>query len=112
MDCDEGALVLELKSNHWRRVPKEKMGDVIRVIEEVFRLPDDAKPKWYLEVDSNLKDPDGHLLSSKSPFPRLDGERSDNHPILVSLFEWRWLLSRQIYSNILPYCLILTEGRA
>jgi len=64
----EAALVLELKTNYRRRVPKEKMDDAIRVIKEAFRLPDDAKPKWYLEGDIDLKDPYGYLLPSKPPF--------------------------------------------
>ena len=62
----QGALVLELKTNYLRRVPKEKMGDAVRIIKEVFRLPDDAKPKWYLEFDIDLKEPDEYLLPSKS----------------------------------------------
>jgi len=63
----EAALVLELKSNYRQRVPKEKVDDAIRVIKEVFRLPDNAKPKWYLEGDIDLRDPDGYLLPSESP---------------------------------------------
>ena len=73
VDCShvyslEAALVLELKSNYRQRVPKKKMNEAIRVIKEVFQLPDDAKPKWYLEGDMDLKDPDGYLLPSKLPF--------------------------------------------
>jgi len=63
----EAALVLELKSNYRRWIPKEKMDNTTRVIKEVFHLPDDAKPKWYLEGDIDLRDPDGYLLPSKSP---------------------------------------------
>ena len=48
----ETALVLELQSNYMGRVPEDKIDDVIRVIKEIFRLPDDAKPKWYLEYDT------------------------------------------------------------
>ena len=64
----QAALVLELKTNYRWRVPKEKVEDAIRVIKEVFRLPDDAKPKWYLEGDIDLKEPDEYLLPSESPF--------------------------------------------
>ena len=64
----EAALVLELGSNYLERVPKEKLDVAIRVIKEVFHLPDDAKPKWYLEGDIDLKDPDEYLLPSESPF--------------------------------------------
>jgi hypothetical protein len=61
-------LVLELGTNYKRRVPQEKADNVIRVIKEVFQLPEDAKPKWYLEVDIDLKEPGEYLLLSKSPF--------------------------------------------
>lgn len=62
------ALALELKTNYERRVPKEKVDTTIRVIKEVFRLPDDAKPKWYLENDIDLKEPDEYLFPSKLSF--------------------------------------------
>jgi len=73
VDCNharslEAALVLELKSNYRRRVPKEKMNGVIRAIKETFQLPDDTKPKWYLDGGIDLGDPDGYLLPSESPF--------------------------------------------
>ena len=63
----QAAIVLELKTNYRRRVPKEKRDDAIRVIKEVFHLPDDAKPKWYLELDMDLKEPDEYTLPSE-PF--------------------------------------------
>ena len=63
------AIVLELKTNYGRRVPKEKRDDAIRVIKEVFQLCDDAKPKWYLEPDMDLKEPDEYTLPSESSFP-------------------------------------------
>ena len=63
----QGALVLELTTNYVWRIPKEKVDDAIRGIKEVFQLPDDAKPKWYLEGDIDLKEPDEYLLPSKSP---------------------------------------------
>ena len=47
-----------------RRVPKEKIDNAMRVIKEVLRLPDDAKPKWYLENDIDLKEPDEDLFPS------------------------------------------------
>lgn len=59
--------MLELETNYGRRVPKEKVDNVIRVIKDVFQLPDDAKPKWYLENDIDLKEPDEYLLPSKPP---------------------------------------------
>ena len=64
----QAALVLELKTNYRRRVPKEKRDDAIRVIKEVFQLPNDAKPKWYLEPDMDLKEPDEYTLPSASSF--------------------------------------------
>jgi len=42
--------------------------DVLRVIKDVFQLPDSAKPKWYLENDIDLKEPDEYLLPSKPSF--------------------------------------------
>jgi hypothetical protein len=54
-------LVLELETNYKQRVPKCRTADVCRVIKEHFRLPDDAKPKWYLENDIDLRDPDEFL---------------------------------------------------
>ena len=62
------ALVLELTTNYEWRIPNEKWDDAIRVIKEVFQLPNDAKPKWYLEGDIDLKEPDEYLLPSMSPF--------------------------------------------
>ena len=64
----QAALALELQTNYRGRVPGEKMDDAIRVIKEVFHLPDDAKPKWYLEVDIDLKEPDEYLIPGKSSF--------------------------------------------
>jgi len=63
----EGALVLEMQTNYRGRVPREKADNVVRVIKEVFHLPDDTKPKWYLEGDIDLKESDEFLLPSKSP---------------------------------------------
>ena len=64
----QAALVLELTTNYVWRIPKEKVDDAIRGIKEVFQLPDDAKPKWYLEGDIDLKEPDEYLLPSELPF--------------------------------------------
>jgi len=73
IDCEhihskQAALALELQTNYRRRIPKEKMDDAIRVTKEAFHLPDDAKPKWYLEVDIDLKEPDEYLFPSKLSF--------------------------------------------
>ena len=64
----EATLVLELGSNYLERVPKEKIGVAVCVIREVFHFPDDARPKWYLEGEIDLKDPDEYLLPSESRF--------------------------------------------
>ena len=79
----QAALALELKTNYRQRVPKEKMDDAIRVIKEVFHLPDDAKPKWYLEVDIDLKEPDDYLLPSKLP-----------------LYTWLWRRSEALHLSV------------
>jgi hypothetical protein len=64
----KAALVLELGTNYRRWIPQEKVDNAIRGIKEVFQLPEDAKPKWYLENDMDLKEPDEYLLPGKSPF--------------------------------------------
>ena len=79
----QAALALELKTNYRRRVPEEKKHDVIRIIREVFHLPDDAKPKWYLEVDIDLKEPDEYLLPSKLP-----------------LYTWLWRRSEALHLSV------------
>ena len=38
--------MLEVTTNYVRGVPRAKVDNVLGVIKEVFRLPDDAKPKW------------------------------------------------------------------
>jgi len=52
---------------------------------------------------------------SLSDWLREDSERKTKwqsmFPVFWYLFHFH-VLSRQIYSNILPYCLTLTEGRA
>ena len=58
--------VIELELNYDWRAPKEKLDDPIGVIKEHFNLPSAAKPKWYLENDGDLKEPDEYLLPSKS----------------------------------------------
>ena len=62
----EAVLVLELQSNYRGRAPEEKTDVTIRVIKEALRLPDDTRPKWYLEGDIDPK-PNDYLLPSKSP---------------------------------------------
>ena len=59
--------MLEMQTNYRGRVPRKKADNVVRVIKEIFHLPDDIKPKWYLEGDIDLKDPEEYLLPSKSP---------------------------------------------
>ena len=66
----EATLVLEMQTNYRGRVPREKADNVVRIIKEVFHLPDDTKPKWYLEGDIDLKEPDEYLLPSRSPLSR------------------------------------------
>jgi len=81
----ETALVLEMQTNYRGRVPREKADNVVRVIKEVFHLPDDTKPKWYLEGDIDLKDPDEYLLPCRSPLSTTARERSDDRHAPVSL---------------------------
>ena len=65
----ETTVVLEMQTNYVGRVPREKADNIVRVIKEIFHLPDDTKPKWYLEGDIDLKEPDEYLLPGESPFP-------------------------------------------
>lgn len=61
----EGDLVLVLKTNYGRNVPKRKVPDVTRIIKELFELPNDAKPKWYIkEYEITQCDPDEFILPS------------------------------------------------
>ena len=62
----EGIAVIELETNYNWWIPEEKLDNAIGVIKEHFNLPSDAKPKWYLENDVDLKEPDEYLLPSKS----------------------------------------------
>ena len=62
----EGDLVLEMATNYRMRIPEERLDDVLRVIREVFSLPDDAQPKWYLESGIFRKDPDQYRLPSET----------------------------------------------
>ena len=61
----EGAIVIELETNYNWWIPEEKLDDAIEVIKEHFNLPSDAKPKWYLEDDVDLKEPDEYQLPGK-----------------------------------------------
>ena len=61
----EGAIVIELETNYNWWILEEKLDDAIEVIKEHFNLPSDAKPKWYLEDDVDLKEPDEYQLPGK-----------------------------------------------
>ena len=63
----EGIAVIELESNYDWWIPEEKLEEAISVIKEHFNLSDDAKPRWYLENDVDLNEPDEYLLPSKLP---------------------------------------------
>ena len=63
----EGIVVIELESNYNWWIPQEKLEEAADVIKEHFNLSNDAKPKWYLEKDVDLNEPDEYLLPSKPP---------------------------------------------
>ena len=46
----ESNLLLEAATNYDIQIPGEKLEEVLRCIREVFSLPVDAPPKWYLEI--------------------------------------------------------------
>ena len=61
----ERAVVIQLETNHSWWIPKEKFNDAISIIKEHSNIPSNAKPKWYLEDDVDLKEPDKYLLPGK-----------------------------------------------
>ena len=62
----EGDLVLEMATNYRMRIPEDRLDEVLCCIREVFSLPDDAQPKWYLESGIIEKEPDQYRLPSES----------------------------------------------
>ena len=66
IDSKESNLVLEIATNYATRVPGDKLDHVLRSIREVFSLPDDAQPKWYLDSGIREKDPDEYHLPRES----------------------------------------------
>ena len=75
--CSKDAcLVLELETNYEEVIPTEKMIKAIKVIKRVFGFPRGARPKWYLEDDIDLRDPDEFLYERKSPVSVLHNSRT------------------------------------
>jgi len=62
----EALVVLELETNYEELMPPEKISEAIKIIKSVFGLPHDARPKWYLEDDVDLRDPHGFLFKGES----------------------------------------------
>jgi hypothetical protein len=58
--------LLEVAMDYRTQIPEDKFDDVLRSIREVFSLPDDAHPKWYLEIGIVGKAPDEYRLPSES----------------------------------------------
>ena len=78
-----------MQTNYEGRVPREKADNVVPVIKEVFHLPDDTKPKWYLEGDIDLKEPAEYLLPGRSLFhTTIRRKGSNKSPTLVSRSKW------------------------
>ena len=61
----ESNLVIEIATNYRSRITRDNLAGVLRSIREVFSLPDDAQPKWYLEPNIVEKDPEEYYLPSK-----------------------------------------------
>ena len=61
------------------------MTEVVGVIKERFKLPDDAKQKWYPKTNIDLHDPDEFQLPSEPPATTA---RSDHPLTTVHAFEW------------------------
>ena len=83
----EGIAVIELESNYNWWIPEDKLEEAVNVIKEYFNLPSDAKPRWYLENDVDLNEPDEYLLPSKSMVP-FDNGRNFRPFSSVSVFNW------------------------
>jgi hypothetical protein len=64
----EADVMLEISTNYALGIPGDKVDVALRTIREVFSLPDDTKPKWYLEAGIVQKAQDEYLLPSKPPF--------------------------------------------
>jgi hypothetical protein len=64
----EAQVVLEISTNYALGIPGNKVDEALRTIKEVFSLPGDTKPKWYLDVGIDEKAQDGYLLPSKPSF--------------------------------------------
>ena len=58
--------MLDVVTIYWLGIPVDKLDEVIRGIREVFSLPNNAHPKWYLEPGIIEKDPDEYHLPSTS----------------------------------------------
>ena len=61
----ESNLVLEVATSYDMQIPGDKFEDVLRCIREVFSLPEDAPPKWYLWTNFK-QNPDAYCLPSES----------------------------------------------
>ena len=61
----ESNLLLEVATSYNMRISVEKLEEVLGCIREVFSLPVDAPPKWYLEILFG-RDPDEYRLPSES----------------------------------------------
>lgn len=57
--------LLELKTNYEKRVPKNRMAEVIGAIKMLFELPEDAEPQWYFEGGIYMHDQYEFLFESK-----------------------------------------------
>ena len=87
----EGDVIIELKTNYKEQVPDHKMVEAIVAIKELFELPDDAEPKWYLENDIDLRGSNEFLFPSESLVVVLHNsrdKRSDDHRAAVHIFKW------------------------
>ena len=67
----ESDLVLEIATNYRMQIPGDKIDEMLASIREVFSLPDDVTPKWYLEFFVLEKDADAFRLPSESHISKM-----------------------------------------
>lgn len=65
----EATTVIQISTNYALSIPDDddKVDEALLAIKELFSLPDDTKPKWYLDVCIDQKAQDEYLLPSESP---------------------------------------------
>ncbi|KAF9783454.1 hypothetical protein BJ322DRAFT_1070939, partial [Thelephora terrestris] len=81
----EADVMLEISTNYALGIPEDKVDVALRTIKELFSLPDDTKPKWYLELGIFEKARDEYLLPmSAFIWSRCDQDSEDSRISLIA----------------------------